>query len=170
MRLYLLRHAIAVPRGTPGYPQDAQRPLTEEGHAQARQVAEGLRRLRIPVELIVTSPYVRAAQTAEHVARVFGPQAVVKDSDKLVPEAEPEESSLFLRSLSSHEHVLMVGHDPHLSLWLAMLVTGEGTLRCLFKKAGAACVEVNRLPPPQGSGTLRWLLTPKQLVLMGRAG
>ena len=61
MRLYLLRHATAVPRGTLNYGLDAKRPLTEDGHAQAQRIGRGLKRLKLPIEAIVTSPYVRAA-------------------------------------------------------------------------------------------------------------
>ena len=170
MRLYLLRHAIAIPHGTPGYAQDPQRPLTGEGHSQARQVGEGLKRLNVGPDLIVTSPYVRATQTAEEVARVLGARLHVKELDELRAEADPRDSSQALRALAAHERVLCVGHEPHLSAWIAELVAGPGGMRCLMKKAGVACVEIERVPPSSGSGMLRWLLTPKQLALIGQAG
>ena len=169
MRLYLLRHAIAVPHGTPGYGQDAQRPLTEEGQAQALQIGEGLKRLNINPDLVVTSPYVRAAQTAEHVTRALGQRLRVEALEALRAEAEPSDTSEALAAFAGHDRLLLVGHEPHLSAWVAELVAGRGGMRCLMKKAGVACVEVERVPPPAGSGTLRWLLTPKHLALIGTA-
>lgn len=169
MRLYLVRHADAVPRGTPGYPHDAQRPLTEAGQAQAKAAGEALKRLKITPDVIVTSPYLRAAQTADHVARIFGLSAMVREADALHPDGTPADASLGLRSLSAHDHVVLVGHEPHLSAWLAHLVSGDDGVRLLFKKGGAACVDVERVPPARGTGTLRWLLTPKQLALITSA-
>ena len=163
MRLYLMRHATAVPHGTPGYADDGKRPLTEQGHSQARGVAEGFKRLKLPFDAVYTSPYVRAAQTAEEVAHVLGGKVAVKTLDELRAEAEPRDTSQALKALANHGHVLLVGHEPHLSAWLAELTGG----RCLMKKAGVACVEIDKAPPAAGSGTLRWLMTPKQLIAIG---
>ena len=169
MRVYLLRHAEAVNRGTPGYPRDAERPLTDAGHEQARQVAAGLQQLKLELDVIVTSPYVRAAQTAEHVARVFGIRVPIREFEWLRPDIAPADASRNLKVLAAHQGVLCVGHEPHLSGWVAELCAGSGGMRCLMKKAGAACIEIETVPPRQGSGTLRWLLTPKQLTLIGRS-
>jgi phosphohistidine phosphatase len=167
MRLYLMRHGTAVPRGTPGFSEDARRPLTEAGRAEARAVARGLKRLKLPVDRIVTSPYLRAGQTAEEVRRVLGERVAVSEFEALRAEAEPAASSLSLKTVAEHAHVLLIGHEPHLSAWIAELTAGRGGMRCLMKKAGVACIEVERVPPPAGSGTLRWLMTPKQLALIG---
>jgi len=121
MRLYLMRHAEAVPRG-PAHP-DAQRPLTMEGQTQARQVAEGLKRLKISVTLIATSPYVRAMQTAERVAKVFGPSVQIIEVDALRSEAKPADASKAMGAFANIPHVLCVGHEPHISEWLQELVT-----------------------------------------------
>jgi phosphohistidine phosphatase len=164
-----MRHAVAIPRGTPGYATDAQRPLTMDGHTQARQVAEGLKRLRIPIGVIATSPYVRAAQTAERVARVFGPHVQIIELEALTAEARPADTSKALTKFASQEHVVCVGHEPHVSAWLAELVAKPDGLQVLMKKGGVACVEIEKVPPPTGSGTLRWLMTPKQLTLIGKA-
>ncbi len=169
MRCYLLRHAEAVPHGTPGSRNDAQRPLTEEGHAQARAVAEGLKRLRLPVDTVVASPYLRATQTAEPVAKAFHLAGAVQTLAALQPEADPQATAAALVDYSRAQHVVLVGHEPHMSTWLSWLVVETGALRCVFKKAGVACVAIDRLPPAQGSGTLRWFLTPKQLALIGKA-
>ncbi len=169
MRLYLLRHALAVPRGTSGYTQDARRPLTEEGRVQAKAVAQGLKQLNTDIEVIASSPYVRAVQTAAEVARVLGYQASIKELDALRAECAPAETSQALEVFKGHAHVLLVGHEPHLSAWIAELTAGKSSMRCQMKKAGVACIEVERVPPPAGSGTLLWLMTPKQLSAIGRS-
>jgi phosphohistidine phosphatase len=168
MRLYLMRHALAVSREAFDG-DDARRPLTEAGHRQARQVAAGLKRLQVSVGAVVTSPYARAVQTAEHVACVFGPGFLLKKLEELEPSHSPHRTSEALRAFAMHEHLLLVGHEPHLSDWLGELVTGHHGLRCLMKKGGVACVEVDRVPPDAGSGMLRWFLTPKQLTLIGKS-
>lgn len=168
MRLYVMRHADAVPRGTPGYGPDSERPLTAEGRLQARGVAKGLKRLDLPIKVIATSSYARAAQTAEEVRRVLGSSIEITTLDELRAEANPEEASLTLRSFSAHDHLLTVGHEPHCSAWIAELLADSGGMRCLVKKGGVACIDLERVPPPRGGGVLRWLMTPKQLALIGK--
>ena len=169
MRLYVMRHADAVPRGTPGYGQDAQRPLTAGGRLQARDAAKGLKCLSIPIKVILTSPYARAVQTAEEVRRVFGSGTEMTPMEELRAEANPEDTSFALRAFCAFDHLLAVGHEPHCSAWITELVTNSGTMRCLVKKGGVACVELERLPPARGDGTLRWLMTAKQLALIGKS-
>ena len=167
MRLYLIRHAEAVPHGTPGYGQDGQRPLTAQGEQQAIDVAKGLKALAVPLQVIAVSPYVRALQTARALHRVFEERLLLKELPALRSEVDPKEASAALKAFAAEEHVALVGHEPHLSSWLSLLVAGRtDALRCQFKKAAVACVEVERVPPPAGSGTLRWFLTPKQLRLI----
>ncbi|PIQ84783.1 MAG: phosphohistidine phosphatase SixA [Candidatus Omnitrophica bacterium CG11_big_fil_rev_8_21_14_0_20_63_9] len=168
MRLYLVRHATAVPRGSSARPQDAQRPLTPDGEREAERIAEGLKRLKLGIELVVTSPWARAVQTAERIAQVLGRQAPVRELSALRGDADPSETSLALKAFAGYHSVLLVGHEPHLSAWLAELVVLRGGLQVVIKKGGVACVEVKRVPPSQGSGTLRWLMTPKQLTLIGK--
>ena len=71
MNLYIIRHAIAVDEGTPEYEDDSQRPLTDKGKKKMRQIAKGLRALGVEFDLILSSPYVRAKETAEILADVF---------------------------------------------------------------------------------------------------
>ncbi len=167
MRLYLMRHAIAVDHGTPGYAQDRLRPLTEEGRTQARKVAAGLKRLKIEPDLIVTSPYVRAVQTAQEVARILQFKEPVQECDALRAEVYPAETSRALNRFSGYEQLLLIGHEPHMSSWLAELVAAPSGLHCVFKKAGVARVDLTDVPPPRGSGILKWLMTPKQLQFIG---
>jgi len=168
MRLFIMRHAIATPRDTPGFARDADRPLTEEGRAQARDVATGLKWLKVNPDVVLSSPYLRAAQTAEEVVRVLKSCAPVKMLGELRAEAEPSETSKALADFSACEEILCVGHEPHVSAWLAYLVAGRQGMQCLFKKGGVACVEVERMPLAAGRSTLRWLMTPKHLTALGK--
>ena len=168
MRLYLIRHAIAVPREHPDYhDHDVKRPLTDEGHEQAERVARGFDRLRIEPSLIVSSPLVRAEQTAEHLGSVL--RVRIQELDALEPETSPKETSQALKNFADHEELMLVGHEPHLSAWMKELLAGSGNLQALIKKGGAACINIERVPPAAGSGLLRWLMTPKQLALIAKA-
>lgn len=81
-RLYLLRHGIAVPHGTPGI-EDDDRPLTPKGEKRVRQVAYGLKHLGLDVQKIVSSPLPRAYRTAEIVARVLESPDLLETADEL---------------------------------------------------------------------------------------
>ncbi len=168
MRLTIMRHAIAAPHGTPGFASDNDRQLTEEGRLQARQAAAGLKRLKLDVAMVIASPLVRAMQTAQEVAGVLGLRTPIREMAQLTPDADPAATSSALKAFAAHESVLLVGHEPHLSAWIAELVSKNG-MSVLMKKASVACVEVERVPPPQGSGLLRWLMTPKHLALIGKS-
>jgi phosphohistidine phosphatase SixA len=109
---------------------------------------------------------VRAAQTADPIGRVL--KLAVREWPLLQSEVEPRQTSRGLKELGDAGAAVFVGHEPHLSGWIADLAAGPQGMRCVMKKAGAACVEIGEVPPPAGSGTLRWLLTPKQLALIGR--
>ena len=169
MRLYLIRHTEAVPHGAPGYPQDAQRPLTHEGRAQALAAGEALKRLQVAPDVLLTSPYVRAVQTAEQVAKGLGLRTPAKELPELRAEQPPHDASLALKFFAHMAHVALVGHEPHLSGWVAELTAGKAGMRCRMKKGGVACIEIGRVPPPAGSGELRWLLTPKQVALIAKS-
>lgn len=169
MRLYLLRHAEAVPPGTPGFAHDADRPLTEHGIKQAQGVAAGLKALGIELDLILTSPYLRAVQTAQRVADGYGGKIPLREMPELRDDESPRVTSLALKPYAAHKHVICAGHNPHISLWLAELVTTTGDLQVEFKKGAVACVEVPALPPARGSGVLRWMMSPKQLARIGKS-
>ena len=168
MRLYLVRHADAVSRDLPGYAHDERRPLTDEGRQQAADVGRALKRLDASIHVVATSPYLRAVETAEGLRRAFDARVPMKELPEMRSEADPKSTSAALKALAAHEAVALVGHEPHISAWLSLLVTGRAdALRCQFKKAAVACVDIDQVPPPHGSGTLRWFLTPKQLRAIG---
>jgi phosphohistidine phosphatase len=169
MRLYLMRHAEAAPIGTSGVARDHDRALTDSGYEQARHVAMGLRRLKVPVQAVVSSPYKRAVQTAEQLRRVWGEAVCYQQSNDLCPDSDPRKTLRLLNAFLNCGHLLVVGHEPHLSGWLGVLTCQNSKPAASFKKAGVACVELKTGSLSQGSGELRWLMTGKQLSLIGGA-
>lgn len=167
MRVVLVRHGPAVDREDPACPPDPDRPLTPEGRARTRAAAAGLRALDVRPDLVLTSPYVRAVQTAEIVCEALALDAPAT-TEHLLPGAEPMALAHFLASRSESE-VLCTGHEPHLGLLLTSLLEGRAAGESLadLKKAGAACVDADR--PGTQPGTLLWLLPPRALRRLGGA-
>ena len=167
MRLYLMRHAEAAAAGTPGVPTDAARPLTEDGRLHVRRAAEGLARLKLNIGAIVSSPLLRAQQTAQEAAGALKVRSPMREWPELRPSADPQDALHRLAEFNGTSAVLFVGHEPHLSAWIALL-TSDGSLRCLMKKGAVACVEIDHAPPAAGSGLLRWLVSAKHLGHIGK--
>jgi phosphohistidine phosphatase len=163
MRLYLMRHGSAVDREDPGCPPDPERPLTAEGRKRTREAALGLKWLDVAPDRVLTSPFLRARQTAEIVLEVLGRSTLKPEpSDALLPAADP---SLLRKALAarSGRHVLCVGHLPHLDGAIAHLLGAPRAVTEL-KKAGVVCLEL----PASGAGTIRWAAPPKLLRRLGR--
>jgi phosphohistidine phosphatase len=162
VKLLLVRHAAAVPRGTPGVADD-DRPLTPEGRKKFEAAAEGLARIADRPDVLLTSPLPRARATAEMAARAFG---------RVQPRIEPAlagESVVriiaALEKLSDSGSVAIVGHEPVLSAVLARLLGARDAERLAFKKGGAALVD---LPEgPSGGGNLVWFIKPRILRTLG---
>jgi phosphohistidine phosphatase len=162
MRLLIIRHAAAVPSGTPGIDDD-DRPLTPEGKARFRAAAKGLARLAPRPDVLLTSPLPRARQTAEIAARAF---------KRLEPRIEPALAGGSLEAIvtavagavgerSRDATVALVGHEPVLGALVARLLGAHGAGHFPFKKGGAALVD---LPDgPAASGTLLWFVKPRIL-------
>jgi phosphohistidine phosphatase len=159
MQLYIVRHGIAIDREDPKCPSEAERYLTEEGVEKTKQVAKGLAALGLDADLMVSSPYARAMQTAVIFASALEyPKQKIRSSDSLLPAAEP---GAFLRELTREKNVSSVfcfGHAPHVDGLLAAAVSVPRHITSM-KKAGVAFVELKRLSPPNGQ--LVWLITPK---------
>jgi len=161
MDLYIVRHGIAIDREDPKSPPEAERYLTEEGIEKTNQVAKGVAALGVSADLLVSSPYVRAMQTAEIFAAALEyPKQKIRQSEALLPGAEP---SAFFRELAKDKQssaVFCFGHAPHLDELIATALGLKQPITSL-KKAGVALLELKRLSPP--SGKLIWLATPKLL-------
>jgi phosphohistidine phosphatase len=168
MNLYLLRHGIAVAPDDPTIEADGERPLTSKGIKRMRKAARGLRRLDISFSGVLTSPLVRARQTADIVAEVLGLQSHVEEISGLTPESSVDHLMFGLARFLDRDHLLLVGHEPLLSDAASFLLAGnEGAeFRVELKKGGLCRIEIDGVPPAK-PGILHWLLTPKQLRLLG---
>jgi phosphohistidine phosphatase len=166
MNLYILRHGIAVERGTPGFKTDADRPLTPKGKRQLRQIAGAARSLDLDFDLILSSPFLRARQTAEIVAKNLKQERRLAFSDELTPDGSPK---ALIRQLSelepAPENILLVGHEPYLSQLAALLISGGAAANLELKKGGLGKLETDALRFGR-CATLQWLLAPKQMKLM----
>lgn len=157
-KLYLIRHGVAEERGD-NWPDDTRRPLTEEGMAGLRQEARGLVRLGVTLDVVLTSPLVRARQTADIVAAAFNTRPPIVTIDSL--SGGSTQSVLNdLEAQARRANIAIVGHEPGMGELAARLA---GLKRALPFKKGAVCrIDVESLPPA-GPGALRWFLTPKIL-------
>ena len=159
MQLYIVRHGIAIDREDPKSPLEAERYLTEEGIERTRQVARGIAALGVHADLMISSPYVRATETAGIFAGALDyPEQKIRQSETLLPGAQP---AAFLRELAREKDVSSVfcfGHAPHVDALLAAAVGAQRHITSM-KKAGVAYVELKRVSPPNGD--LVWLVTPK---------
>lgn len=153
MRLYLIRHASAVPSGTPGIPDD-ERPLTPRGEKKWKRAARGLARLLKRPDALLSSPLPRAWRTAEIAASAWGVEANPADA---LAHGSFEEWETLLADYGPETRVALVGHEPHLSGLLARLVGGDAA-RMPFKKGGVAVVDVTG--PLSGGGALVAVLPP----------
>jgi phosphohistidine phosphatase len=157
--LYLIRHGIAEERGD-AWPDDTRRPLSEEGMAGLRKEARGLVRLGVSFDVVLSSPLVRARQTAEIVAAAFNSRPPIVTIDSLSPGGSTHAVITDLESHVKRAQIAIVGHEPGMGELAARLA---GLKRALEFKKGAICrIDVESLPPA-GPGALRWFLTPKIL-------
>jgi phosphohistidine phosphatase len=166
MELYLLRHGIAVMRDDLDFERDNERPLTPKGKRQLRQIAAAMKKMGLRFDLILSSPYLRAKQTAEIVAEPLKLQKKLAFSDELTPGGNPK--ALIQQLNATHPNanaVLLVGHEPYLSRLIGLLTTGETNLGMDLKKGGLGKLEIEKLCHSR-CATLAWLLTPKQMKMM----
>ena len=157
LELYLLRHADAGDSGTWTRP-DAERPLSEKGLRQARRMARHLAALGLEPDAIVTSPKVRAAETAAAVGEAL--HRGVTEDDRLADMLEIGTLEGILHAAGDPRRAILVGHDPDMSELLATLV---GATALTMRKGALARVD---LTPPiaPGAGVLRWLIPPDALT------
>lgn len=157
MELYLIRHAEAVPLGAEGITQDADRPLTSNGIEQAHLVADAFQRQGVRVGVVLSSPLVRARQTAEEMVRSWpAPAPDVQSCDHLAPGGKRRKLARALDELGA-ESVALVGHEPDLSRLAAWLI-GSRKARIKLAKAGVANLRCDS-EPGKGTCTLVWLTT-----------
>jgi phosphohistidine phosphatase len=167
MEIYLLRHAVAVEaeafRG-----EDSERPLTPDGKKKMRRAAKGMLALGLSFDLILTSPYRRARETADIVAGIYKKRRLVQCNDLLKPGGDR-------KSLVEHiaqpgdaaQNVLLVGHEPHLSQLLTTLI-GASASAVKLKKGALGCLSTERLRH-SACAKLEWLMTARQLAAIADA-
>jgi phosphohistidine phosphatase len=160
MILYLVRHGIAIDREDPNCPPETERYLTRDGIKKTREAAAGIRELKIEPALMITSPYVRAMQTAEIFAEALGySREKIRHSQALRPGGNPAEFLKEIAHLKAGE-VMCFGHAPHMDQLIAAAVGARGVFTAL-KKAGVATLEFES--SGAGKATLNWIVTPKIL-------
>ncbi len=164
MNLYLMRHGIALAQDDPSVSHDSERPLTNKGVKRMRKAAKGLLRLAVPFDTVLTSPLLRARQTAEIVANTLGIEALLEAISGLAPESTVERLMFGLTRYQNRQNLLLVGHEPLLSGAAAFLLGSKQPehLTLIFKKGSLCHVEIESLESG-APGALHFLLTPKQL-------
>jgi len=163
LELYLVRHGVAAERGK-DWPDDSKRPLTPDGIARLRKSARGLAAIGVSFDQIVTSPLVRARQTAEVLAEELKGKPPIATADALAPAGS---SAAVMQEIARHvrnPRVALVGHEPNLGELAAQLIGARAPLE--FRKGGMCRIDFDVLPP-KGTGLLRWFLPPKVMRKLG---
>jgi phosphohistidine phosphatase len=163
MRLLLVRHGIAVEAGTGGISDEA-RPLTREGSQRFEEAAKGLARVCPPPDALLTSPLLRARQTAEIAAAAWGGLPVRPEPS--LASGDFDDFLKALAALGDAELVAAFGHEPTLSGWLARLLGSRASERFAFKKGGAALLELRKR---HSEGALLFVAPPRVLRALGGA-
>ncbi|MBI3586469.1 MAG: phosphohistidine phosphatase SixA [Ignavibacteriales bacterium] len=159
MIIYILRHGDAVESRTL---HDSERPLSDLGKQQATAAGKFLHSLQQQPSMILCSPLLRAVQTAEAVQQELG-TAPPQISEFLTPSGDPRQIVEELNKFRN-DAILLVGHEPHVSTTISLLISGNGLARIEMKKNSLACIEVGK-PIGKGVGSLRWLVTANQMAL-----
>ena len=167
LELCFFRHGIAVDPADPSVssdPSGRSRPLTEEGILKTHSAADGLKRMAISFDKLLTSPWLRAQQTADILAEVLD----LGTPEKLPELAGDHSLDQLIDALAANHgrRTLLVGHEPLLSATVASLLGADFQIE--LKKSGACAIQMDTLPTDKAA-TLLWLLTPKQLRWIGRS-
>ena len=167
MNLFILRHGVAVERDPQSFPDDSRRPLTLKGEDRVRLVCDAMQALELSFDQILASPFLRCRQTAEIVAGTLGLRRVLEFRIELTPDGDPKALIRFVNRLHPvPENLLLVGHEPYLSVLTSLLISGTEVAFIDLKKNGMAKLEVARKLRYGQCATLNWLLTPRQLGLL----
>jgi phosphohistidine phosphatase len=138
---------------------DEERPLTPEGHAEMMKLAAGVESAFPRAQIILSSPLVRAVQTALWISKAYRSRIKITETPALIPSASPEELAAVLRKMTERR-IIVVGHEPNLTANMVALV-GLANIahRLSLKKGGCYAVRVR----DDGDGALEWLLSPRIL-------
>lgn len=164
MKILLVRHGPAGKSDPGKYPDDDLRPLTGKGRKGFKKAARGLRGQAVDPSLILTSPVLRARQTAESLAEGLGLKAkAIRSMPELHHAVPPARALARLARMRLPRAVALVGHEPWLGEFLSVMIAGEAkAARVELDKGGAALVHAEA--PVKGGGVLIWLMTREQLA------
>ena len=163
MKLLLIRHAAAVPRGTPGVPDD-DRPLTRDGKAKFRVAARGLARFTRRPDVLLTSPLPRARVTAKIAAHAF--EHTAPTIELALAHSSVDGIVAALKTHPPGARIALVGHEPLLGALLGRLLGTTQGEQLTLQKGGAALVDLPN--GPEATGSLRWFLKPRILRALAR--
>lgn len=161
MDIYFIRHGIAADPSE--YEYDRDRPLTDKGREKTERVAEKIGQIGVKFDLILTSPLVRAQQTAQILLEI-GLTNLVEEFVPLSPGGNLQE---FLQTWSESDYgktegaIALVGHQPDLTDWAEQLIWGEIGEKLILKKAGIIGLSVPPVASPLGQSQLFLLTSPK---------
>jgi phosphohistidine phosphatase len=162
--IYLIRHGIAEARGD-AWPDDNKRPLTEDGIKRLRKSFRGLAQIGVSFDVVLTSPLVRARQTAEIAASQVDPRPHVVVVESLSTEGSSQAVLADLEKQSRRSKIALVGHEPGIGELAARLAGSRHPLE--FKKGAVCRIDLRNLPVA-GPGALRWFLTPRIMRALKR--
>lgn len=169
MNLYFLRHGLAAELGEPGLPKDlkdADRPLTAKGKQKLWRTTEAMQAMELKFDVVISSPLLRAMQTAQIVTEAMSLRRKLILTDNLAPDGSPKALLDQINELGPRtRNILLVGHEPYLSRLVGLLAAGNTGAAIDLKKGGLAKLELKKLRYNR-CASLAWLLTPKQLALM----
>jgi phosphohistidine phosphatase len=163
-----MRHAEAGEADPHRWPDDRQRPLSEAGHREHAEVAAALWRMGVRFDRLLTSPLVRARQTAAITAAAYGGAPAPEETTALGEHASLPDLLAALAELPADAAVLGVGHEPFLSAATGALVSRDGSARIEMRKSGVAAIEFEG-HPAAARGTLLFHLRPHEVIALGAA-
>ena len=172
MELYILRHGLADSREEWTGP-DAERPLTDKGRSRSRAAARGLARLGVAPDIILTSAYLRAAETAQLTATEL--HAPVEEVQALEPGKLRQGYRALLQRYDEDASVMLVGHEPDLSALISMLIAGTAPARVELKKGACALLALDtaslksKADTEAQAATLLWLMTARALSSIAKS-
>jgi phosphohistidine phosphatase len=166
MKIYLVRHAVAVDREEHAL-NDETRPLTAEGAEKMKKAAAGLIRIGAVADIILSSPLVRARQTADILAEALGGKVPVQIAPGLAPGGPRDQVFEEIRSRKQHGALMLVGHQPSLGELAGAIAWGSSDRYVELKKGGVCAIELETLTP-QPRGELLYLLTPAIMRSLSR--
>ena len=169
MELFVIRHGIAESLGKENEFSDEKRALTADGRNRMREIAKGLSKLGVEFDLILTSPLVRAVQTAEIVATAGGPtKTEIKQTANLAPGASANKLFAEIKRLTGVEAIALIGHQPDLGDLISKIAhRTSGSVAIQMKKGSVCCLDIGETVPTL-RGEVAWLMAPKHLRQVGK--